>query len=243
MTRVIAFISGKGGVGKTTTTVNVASALQLFGREVILVDGNLTAPHIGLYLGVPLSNPTIHDAFNNKKKINEVTFIHNTGLKVVPATISFEEMKKTDFKKFKSVIDGIRKYAEILIIDCPAGFGEETKAVIGAVDSIIVVTNPEASAVCDALKCVKMCDEMKTKVLGVVINKTRDDGFDMPNESVKAILEHDIIATIPLDENIRRSVSLRTPVIHSNPNTPAADAFKQVAVFLVGEKNKNPPRK
>ena len=234
MTTFIGLISGKGGVGKTTTTVNTAAALQMYGRGVVLIDGNLTAPHIGLYLGVPMTNKTVHDVMmGSKQKIHEIAFVHSSGLKVIPASISFQHMKLSDFSKFQIAVKQLENYAEIVMIDCPAGFGEASKAIMDVADYLIIVTNPEIPAISDALKCVKLAEELKTPILGIIVNKSRDDGYDIPIKSIEAILEHKIIGIIPDDLNIRKSVSLRTPLIHVEPKSPASDSYRKIGKYII----------
>ena len=83
MTRFVGILSGKGGVAKTTTTVNLGAALNYFKRDVIIVDGNLSTPNLGLHLGIPIVPISLHDVLKNKNNIVESIYQHESGLKII----------------------------------------------------------------------------------------------------------------------------------------------------------------
>jgi septum site-determining protein MinD len=88
MTRFISIISGKGGVAKTTTSINLGAALSYFGKDVIVVDANLTTPNIGVHLGVPVVPVHLHHALQGKHNIRDAVYMHPGGTKFVPASIA-----------------------------------------------------------------------------------------------------------------------------------------------------------
>ena len=152
MTRFIAVVSGKGGVGKTTTSLNLGIALKNLGKDSLVLDGNLTTPDIGLHLGVPKLPYTLNDVLAGKKSILNATYIHASGLKVIPADISFKALKKIDIKGLKKVFKDLKGTSEIVIIDCGAGLGKDVISVMNFADEVLVVTNPDLTAVTNALK-------------------------------------------------------------------------------------------
>ena len=98
MTRFVGILSGKGGVAKTTTTVNLGAAFNYFGRDVTIVDGNLSTPNLGLHLGVPVVPISLHDVLKGKNDILESVYQHNSGLKIIPASLYVNEMDKLNDK-------------------------------------------------------------------------------------------------------------------------------------------------
>ena len=82
MTKFIAIMAGKGGTGKTTTSVNLGAALSYFGKDVVIVDANLTTPNVGIHLGVPVVPIHLHHVLQGKNKINEAIYIHPAGPKI-----------------------------------------------------------------------------------------------------------------------------------------------------------------
>ena len=100
-------ISGKGGVGKTTSAVNLGAAMNLLGEDIIIVDTNLTTPNIGLHLGTPVVPVTLNHVMNDKSKIEESIYEHESGTKIILSSLSIEELKKTNPKKLPEVIKKI----------------------------------------------------------------------------------------------------------------------------------------
>lgn len=235
MTRYIGCISAKGGVGKTTTSINLAAALNYFGKDSVIVDANLTTPNVGIYLGNPIVPITLHDVLKGKNKITEAVFMHKSGVKVIPASIALKDAKKVDPTKLSKVISDLEGSSDIVIVDGAAGLGKESQAAMKAAEEIIILTNPEMPAVTDALKTVKLCKEMGKKILGVVVTKTNSKNMDMPLKDIENLLETKIIGIIPEDRAVKFSQANKEPVINSHPKSAAAVQYKRLAAELLGE--------
>ncbi len=235
MTKFFVIASGKGGVGKTTTAINLASAINSFGHEVILVDANLSTPNIGIYLGstkVPIS---IHDVLAGKKPITDAIYLHRHGIKVVPASLSIKEQESVQHNLLETYIRELAGKAEVVIIDSAAGLDGETVSAIRAGDEVIIITTPDLASVTDALKTVKLCEKNDKKIFGVIINKAKKDDFEMDKANIEYILEHPVIAMIPQDDLVRQSIHVKTPVTYSHPNSKSSVAFKKLAAKIIGE--------
>ena len=233
MTVKVGILSGKGGVGKTSTAVNMAAALSYFGRDVVVIDGNLSTPNLGLHLGVPVVPITLHDVLKGKNSILDSVYLHHTGLKIVPAGLSLDDLRNVSPEKLKNVLPSLDGLTDIVIIDGSAGLGRESLAVMQAVDELIVVTNPELPAVTDALKTIRLAEEMGKKVRGIILAKTGEN-HDIPLENIESLLEKPILGIIPSDKSIRESLIRREPVVFSHPRSKSAVAYKKVVADLVG---------
>ena len=93
MARVISFVSGKGGVGKTTTAINVAQSLFDSGKKVILIDANVTTPNVGLHYSIKSSVSSLHDVLNGRIGIEKVIYTTETGLMIIPGGLNFDNLK------------------------------------------------------------------------------------------------------------------------------------------------------
>jgi len=235
MARVISVLSGKGGVGKTVTVSNLGAALVRHGKNVVILDANITTPNLSLHLGIPFYPITLHDVLKKRIPIESAIYHHSSGVKVIPASLSFDAMKGVDIEKLEGVLWNLLGKADIVIVDAAAGLGKEALAAINIADELIVVTNPEIPAVTDALRTVKIAQDSGTKVLGAVINRVRGLKHELSASEVKSMLGVPIIAIVPEDIAVPRSIAKKIPVVNHRPNSRAAREFKKLAARIIGE--------
>ena len=236
MTRIISVLSGKGGVGKTTLVSNLGTSLAKRGKNVIILDGNVTTPNLSLHLGIPFYPVTLHDVLRSKMPIESAIYHHHdTGLKIIPASLSAEAVKDVDLDRFRTVLLKLLGKAEIVIVDAAAGLGKEALAAVSVADDLIIVTIPEMPAVTDALKTIKLAQDNGTRILGVVVNRVRGLKHELTMNEIKAMLEVPIISIIPEDIAVQKSIAKRIPVVHHKPHSRASIEFQRLAAKIVGE--------
>ena len=236
MTRIIAVVSGKGGVGKTTMVANLGSALAKMGKNVIILDANLTTPSLGLHMGVPLYPITLHDVLKGRANIKDAVYTHESGVKIVPAGLSLKDMRGVDSKDLPNALLDLLGSAEIILLDASAGFGRETLASIESADEMIVVTNPEMSAVTDALKASKIADQLGTRNAGFILNRVSGRKHEMSRRDILGMLDNiPFLGEVPEDLAVQRAVASRVPVIHHNPRSAASNEIMRIAATIVGE--------
>lgn len=234
MGKVYVIISGKGGVGKTTSTINLGTSMNSLGKEVIIVDANLTTPNIGLHLGSPIVPITLNHVMSGKSKVEEAIYEHESGTKILPSSLSINELKNIDHEKLVDVTKKLRKIADNILLDASAGLGEEAKAAIKSGDEIIIITNPEISAVTDALKTIKLAEQMDRKVAGIIITRTTGKKWEMDIPTIKDMLETQILGVIPEDDAVKESQRMKNAVVHTHPKSKASKAYKKIARKLLG---------
>jgi len=235
MAKIYAIISGKGGVGKTTTTINLGTALNHLGEDVIIVDGNLTTPNIGIHLGAPIVPTTLNHVLNGQAKLEDSIYEHESGTKIIPASLSLKETEKINYKKFTDISKKLKKITNHILIDSAAGLGEEARAIMKVADEVIIVTNPEMAAVTDALKTIKLAEEMNKPIKGIIITRYKNSRIDMPISSIQDMLEKNILGIIPEDNAIRYSQILKNAAIHTHPRSKAARAYMITSRRFLGE--------
>lgn len=232
MTNYITITSGKGGTGKTTTAINIGTALSQFKRHSIVVDANLNTPNVALQLGSANLPNTLHDVLNGTRNIKETAYSHPSGLIIIPASINAE---KTEIHTLQEAIKNLEGTTETVIIDTPPGLGKETEQAIQTANQTLIVTNPEMTAITEALKIIKKTKQENVKVFGIVLNRVTGQEHELTKENVEKILGHKVIAVIEEDDYIKKSLKQKHPVTHLYPNSKSAISFKKLAAQLVGE--------
>jgi septum site-determining protein MinD len=235
MSKLITITSGKGGVGKTTTSINLATALNSFGKDVIIVDANLTTPNIGLHLGAPIVPISLNHVLLGKAKIEDAIYEHESGTKIIPSSLSVNELRRINHKRLKEVGKRLRRMADVVIFDSAAGLGEEAITAIESADELVIVTNPEIPAVTDALKTSKLIEQLGKQVRGVIVTRVNHKSkAQMPISNIAEMLELPILGVVPEDERVQQSLVMKDALVHTFPKSRPAIAYKRIAAKLEG---------
>ena len=235
MAKLITITSGKGGVGKTTTAINLGAAINSFGKEVIVVDANLTTPNIGVHLGAPIVPVSLNHVLLGKAKISDAIYEHESGTKIVPSSLSAKDLRSINHSRLKEVGRRLKKMADYIIYDSAAGLGDEAIAAMLSADEIILVTNPEIPAVTDALKASKVIEDLGKQIRGVIITRVTGGSHEMPISNVQEMLELPILGVVPEDKRVKMSVVMKDAVLHTHPKSNVARAYKKIAARLIGK--------
>lgn len=241
MARTITIASGKGGTGKTMVTANLGIALTQLGYDVTIVDADITMANLELILGMEGLPITLQNVLAGEAKIEEAIYIGPGGVKVIPAGVSLEGLRKANPEKLEEVLTRVVGGTDILLLDAPAGLERSAVIAIAAAQELLLVVNPEISSITDGLKTKIVAERLGTKTLGVVINRMTGWGIDMAKSEIEAILEAKVIATIPEDPEVRKAAAFGKPVVLSAPNSPASIAIKELAMAIAGKKKEVKP--
>jgi septum site-determining protein MinD len=240
MGRVISIISGKGGVGKTVSAINIAASLNKAKKNAVLVDCNFTTPNVALSLGSPIVPVTLNHVLAGRKKIYEAVYQHYSGTKIVPSSLSLKALKNTNLENLPRALKDLKRFSDIIIIDSAAGLGREALLSLENADDVVIVTNPEMPAVTDALKTIKLAEQMNKNVLGVIVTRVRYDNKELKIENIANLLEKPIIGIVPEDDHVRESIMVRDAVVHTKPRSKAARSYSRIAAKLMGEEVEDP---
>ncbi len=234
MAKIYVVTSGKGGVGKTTTAINLGAAFNSMGENVVVVDANLTTPNVGLYLGAPIAPITLNHVLRDEAEIHEAIYEHDSGTKIIPSDLSIKELKKLKLDKFSEITNNLKNYSDIIILDSPAGLGEESLKVIEAGEELIIVTHPEIPSVTDALKTIKVADEKGKTVRGVIITRYKGKPTEMSLTSIREMLEIPVLGIVPEEKKMQESLARKDAIYHTHPKSKAAKAYDKVARKILG---------
>ncbi len=234
MTRLISCISAKGGVGKTTLVANLAAALADFGENTIAMDANLTTPNLGLHLGMHLAPNTLHHVLKKQASLKDSIYPHRYGFKVIPASLNVNDLKDVDPATLPEVSFSLLGKADYILLDCAAGIGREALSGLASSDEVLIVTNPTIPAVTDALKVLRIAQNSNMKILGAVVNRVTGNAHELTLRQVSEVLGVPIVASIPEDLNITKSIHEKKLIYEYSPNSPAAIEIRRLAAWMTG---------
>ena len=238
--RVIVVTSGKGGVGKTTTTANLAVALASMGNRVVAIDGDIGLRNLDVIMG--LENRIVYtliDALEGQCRLNQ-TLIRDKrveNLYMIPTAQSKTKDAVTS-EQMKSVCDELRSDFDYILVDSPAGIESGFRNSAAGADEALVVTTPEVSAVRDADRIIGLLESMGKSPISLIVNRIRPhmvkSGDMLGVSDVLDILAIDLIGMVPDDESVVTSANRGEPLTLS-VNSPAAQAFKNIACRIAGQ--------
>lgn len=232
MTKFIAFVSGKGGVGKTTSVINVGQALTNLGKRVILLDGNVVTPNIGIYLGFINPKATLNNFLRKEKDLKDITYTHESGLSFIPASTSLHEFQKTNIQKLPEIFKHLDNTADLVLVDAPSGLGYDVEQVLKLSDEVLVVVNPTLSSVIDGLKTIQLAKNQHTTIAGIILNMSNRGRNEMKPAEIEAILGQQIIANVKNERKMRKALHKQSPVSYLYPRSGVAKQFRLVAEHI-----------
>lgn len=230
---VYAIASGKGGVGKTTTAVNLGAALARAGERVAIADVDLGMANLAGFVDLDDDSTTLHDVLAGEASVEDATYPLAENLVAVPSGTGLDEYAKTSPESLGDVVSTLREEADYVLLDVGAGVSHETVLPLGLADAVLLVSTPEPTAVHDAEKTLELTDRANGTVDGLVITRTRRTG-DVSYEGIAKGLGVPLLATVPDDVAVRESVFAGTPLVVNNPDAPAARAYYRLAASIAG---------
>lgn len=239
MSEVIVVTSGKGGVGKTTTSANVGTGLAMLEKKVVLIDTDIGLRNLDVVMG--LENRIVYnlvDVIEGSCRVKQALIKDKRfpNLYLLPSAQTRDKTSVTP-EQMKKLTDELREEFDYIILDCPAGIEQGFKNAIAGADRAIIVTTPEVSAIRDADRVIGLLDANELRTSHLIVNKLRMDmvkrGDMMSIEDVVELLALDLIGAIPDDENIVISTNHGEPLVGND--TLAGQAYMNICRRILGE--------
>ena len=231
----IGIISIKGGVGKTSTVSSLGASLANdFGKRVLLVDANFSAPNLGIHLGIVNPECTIHHVLNNKAHIRKAIYDSGQGFHVLPGSIFYQKINPF---KLREKLKDVEQNYDIILIDSSPTLNEEILATMLASDELIVVTTPDLATLSTTLRAIRLAKQRKTPINGLILNRVYNKDFELSIEDIEETSGCDILAVIPHDISIPESQSKYTPLTIGRSNS-ASREYRKLAGILAGDEYK-----
>jgi septum site-determining protein MinD len=238
--RIITITSGKGGVGKTTTTANVSAGLAMLGQRVVAIDADIGLRNLDVVMG--LENRIVYDlvdvveghcrlrqALIRDKRLSELFLLPAAQTRDKTA-VSPEQMVR--------VCNQLRPDFDFILIDSPAGIEQGYRNAVAPADKVVIVTTPEVSAVRDADRIVGLVEADQKGPPTLIINRLNLDmvrrGQMLSTEDVVEVLAINLLGIVPEDKEIIISTNRGTPVALDG-KTVSGQAFRNIAGRLMGQ--------
>ena len=238
--KVITITSGKGGVGKTTATANIGAALGTMGQKVACIDADIGLRNLDVVLG--LENRIVYDlvdAVEGRCRLSQAMIRdkHIPELYLIPSAQTRDKTAVSPSDMIR-LCDELRPELDWILIDSPAGIERGFKNAIAPADEVIVITNPEVSAVRDADRIIGIVEAEEKRNPKLLINRLDTDMVKQNNmlssDDVVDLLAIHLIGIVPEDKGVIISTNKGTPIVLDNKNL-AGQAYRNIAKRLMGE--------
>ena len=238
--RTIVITSGKGGVGKTTATANLGTALAMRGHRVVVIDTDIGLRNLDVIMG--LENRIVYDLVNvveGKCRLRQAMIQDKNKLELylIPAAQT-REKDSVSPEQLKAVCAELEDEYDYILIDCPAGIEQGFKNAVAAAGEAVIVTTPEVSAIRDADRVIGLLEASGLHRPKLVINRISADmvkrGDMMGQEDVESLLAIEVIGLVPADERTVSAANRGIPVVHDRRSS-AGGAFVRIAARIDGE--------
>ncbi|MCI7262988.1 MAG: septum site-determining protein MinD [Otoolea sp.] len=239
MSEVIVVTSGKGGVGKTTTSANVGTGLAMMGKRVILIDTDIGLRNLDVVMG--LENRIVYnlvDVIEGNCRLKQALIRDKRypDLFLLPSAQTRDKSSVTPGQMIK-LVENLREDFDYILLDCPAGIEQGFKNAIAGADRALIVTTPEVSAIRDADRIIGLLETEDIGRVDLIINRIRMDmvrrGDMMSVDDVMDILSIPVIGTVPDDEDIVISTNQGEPLVGMNGY--AGQAYLNICKRILGE--------
>jgi len=239
MSEVIVVTSGKGGVGKTTTSANVGTGLAAMGKKVVLIDTDIGLRNLDVVMG--LENRIVYnlvDVVDGNCRVKQALIKdkRHPSLYLLPSAQTKDKSAVHEEQMIK-IIEYLKQSFDYIILDCPAGIEQGFKNAIAGADRALVVTTPEVSAIRDADRIIGLLEANEFKKIDLIINRLRVDmvrrGDMMSSADVIDILSIPLIGIVPDDENVVIATNQGEPLVGNN--TLAGKAYQNICCRVLGQ--------
>ena len=239
MSEVIVITSGKGGVGKTTTSANVGTGLAMLGNKVVLIDTDIGLRNLDVVMG--LENRIVYnlvDVIEGNCRLKQALIKDKRypNLFLLPSAQTRDKTAVTP-EQMKALTDELREEFDYILLDCPAGIEQGFKNAIAGADRALVVTTPEVSAVRDADRIIGLLEANELNNPSLILNRVRPDmverGDMMSIEDVTEILAVDVIGVVPDDESIVVQTNKGEPAV-TVEGSKAGQAYRNITQRILG---------
>ncbi len=237
--RTISITSGKGGVGKTTMTVNLAYSLAAIGKKILILDGDMSLANVDVFLK---KNPeySLSDFFKGDVELNDIVVKYSKNIHVLPGASGIFEMTQLDAYQKKMLVDGVSQMEgdyDYLLIDTASGISDEVLYLSSAAQEVYVVVQPDPASITDAYALMKILNQKyKTKSFSIISNQVLND-----QEGLELFHRLNVVTTkflnlnlhyagfVPFDLKLRQATHKQELIAAYAPQSLSSLSIRQIA--------------
>lgn len=231
--RVFAVASGKGGVGKTTTAVNLAAAMAEADRSVVLVDYDLGMANVGAVLDIDEVESTLHDVLAGEADTLQAVSPAPGGFDAMLGGTAIEDFGRADPSKLTDIVADLRDTYDVTIVDTGGGLSHDTTVPLGLADDVLLVSTPQVAAIENTEKTLNLARRVGGDVRGLILTRVGSGGDDAADAVDE--LGVPLLGSIPEDSVVAESERAGEPLLEFAPESPAAQSYRELGYELVGE--------
>jgi flagellar biosynthesis protein FlhG len=245
LAKLIAITSGKGGVGKTNFILNLAIAMSIRGKKVLLIDADMNLANIDVLLGIS-PKYTLSDLLDDTITIDELLVEGPRGVKILPAASGDIAVMQNQIEYQQALIQAyteLKKDFDYILIDTGAGITDYTVNFVLSADKTIVITTPEPTAITDAYAMIKVIFiRAKNPSISLIVNmaQTEDVGTSIYNK-INLIVQHFLnkkigtLGYLPIDNNVKEAIKEQVPIIIKRPRSAVSANIHNMSMIIMKE--------
>ena len=249
---VISITSGKGGVGKTLTTVNLALSARRLGLKVLVLDGDMGLANVDVVLGLQ-ARYNINDVLEGRIGINSIILDGPLGIKIIPSGSGISQLAQLGFVQRVALLEQLEQLDEdfdLLIIDTSAGIADTVLHLNSVAEKTVVVTTPEPHAMTDAYAMIKvLSDNQRQPNISLLVNMTKSESEGhQVYQRLAGVADRfigkniDYLGSVPFDPQIQKAIIQRQAANEFTTHTNAGQAWNKIAHAVFDSQNSSPLR-
>lgn len=237
MAKIIGVVALKGGVGKTSCTANIASALARLGKQVLAVDANFSTPNLSYHFGLLQPEGDLRKVLSNKVKPQSAIYEYAKQLHVLPMASS--RAPPSDVFALKKKLADVSQWYDYIMIDASPNVHSEVIHAIAASDELFIVTSPDVPTLSATVHAVRVAKRKGTPIRGLIVNRVRGKTFELSIDEIEEATGVPVLGLVPDDDRMLEAVS-KGVVVHDVRSGDAKFEFEKIAAFIAGIDYKDP---
>ncbi|MDE0313640.1 MAG: septum site-determining protein MinD [Candidatus Poribacteria bacterium] len=241
MGKVIVITSGKGGVGKTTSTANLGTALAMIGKTVVMVDADVGLRNLDVVMG--LESRVVYTSMDVFEKRCELykALVKDRRVEDLMLLAASQRNRKDDIKpeQMQEVCEKLKQEYDFVLVDSPAGIEQGFRNAAAGADEAIIITTPDLSAIRDADRIIGLLQNQEIQPINLVLNRLSPalvkKGNMISKNDVLDFLNIDLLGVVPEDTGVIASTNRGIPLVH-NAGSQGAEAYMRIARRMTGQR-------